>query len=128
MACQDYKIVIEQGATAVHDFGYSTQASDTAPVEPVDIAGCTITIMVREYEPKMGEETPTLLATWGTGSGTITLQPGLGINWYRLKLTAAQTAALTWAKGVGDAEITFPNGTVVRHWRLKFEVSREIVV
>jgi hypothetical protein len=128
MSCQDYKITIEQGATLVQDFGYSTQASDVDPVVPVDITGCSITIMVREYEPKMGEETPALLATWGTGSGTITLEPSLGVNWYRLKLSAAATAAITWSKGVGDAEITFPNGVVVRHWRLKFDVSREIIV
>lgn len=104
-----------QGATFTHQLTWQTGE----PLAPVDLTGCIARLQVRE---KVG--LPTVLLELSTGNGRISPLGTDGV--IALKVSATDTAAITWAKGVYDLEIEFPDGTVRRLLNGGVVVSREV--
>jgi len=86
---------------------------------PIDLTGATARMQIRA---RIGGELLLELTTENgglafTGPGTITRT-----------LSAAQTAALTWAEAVYDLEVEYADGTVQRYLQGDVTVSREVTV
>lgn len=84
---------------------------------PVDLAGAIVRMQIREQAGgQMLLELSTLNGGIAiTGAGTITRT-----------ISATQTAGLTWAEGVYDLEVEYPDGTVQRYLQGAVSVSREV--
>ena len=115
MAAAKYNLKIEQGAT----FEQTITWKAGEPAVPVDITGCTARMHARERL----DETNALL-TLTTENGAITLGGVAGT--ISLALTAIETAAITWARGVYDLELVYPDGRVRRLLTGKINVSPEV--
>lgn len=85
------------------------------PLQPVDLTGCSAVTHVRDAQDN-------LLLTMSTANGLMELnrEPGE----IRYKLSATETAALTWNSGTYDTLITFPDGTVLRKVKGSVPVAR----
>lgn len=86
---------------------------------PVDLTGAIVRMQIRE---QVGGAVLLELSTLNggitiTGAGTITRT-----------ISATQTAGLTWAEGVYDLEVEYPDGTVQRYLQGAVSVSREVTV
>ncbi len=109
------RLLILQGQT-LNDL--KTWKAGTPPV-PVDLTGCVARMHVRERI-----DSPTTLLELTTENGGIELGGTAGT--IRRRMTAAQTAALTWRSGVYDLEIEFPGGIVRRVLAGPVVVSPEV--
>ena len=119
MIVLDDPVTIYAGSTFSKKYGCATQASKTAPKVRVDLTGAKLRLQVRE---KVAAATVLLELT--TENGGIVVTDAVN-GYYTLSLSAAQTAAQTWKKGVGDLEVEFLDGTVKRLWRATFVVDAE---
>jgi hypothetical protein len=81
---------------------------------PVDLTGCSAQMMVRDASGA-------LLLDLSTANGRLVFGDGRIV----ITLTAAETAAITWTKGVYDFELTMSNGEVKRWAQGDAVVSRE---
>lgn len=96
-----YDMVVYQGATLYLPMQYVSGGV------PVDITGCSIRATGRErYDA-------------GAVAFDLTVGQGITVNEatagkFTLSLTLDQTDAITFALGVWDLEITFPEGEVIR--------------
>lgn len=115
MAAGKFNLKVEQGAT----FEQTITWKAGQPAAPVDITGCTARMHARE---RLDEATPLLTMT--TENGAITLGGAAGT--IALALTATETAAITWTRGVYDLEIVYPDGRVRRLLTGKITVSPEV--
>lgn len=84
---------------------------------PVDLSGATARMQIRE---QMGGQV--LLELTTENAGLAITEPGTIAR----TITAAQTAALTWADAVYDLEVQYPDGTVQRYLQGAVTVSREV--
>jgi hypothetical protein len=81
---------------------------------PVDMTGCSAQMMVRDAAGA-------LLLDLSTANGRLVFGDGRIV----ITLTAAETAAITWTKGVYDLELTMSNGEVTRWAQGDAVVNRE---
>ena len=86
---------------------------------PVDLTGCAARLQVRE---RVASETVLLSLT--TENGGIVLGGADGT--ITMHMSAADTAAIEWRRGVYDLEIEFPDGTVIRRLQGRATVSPEV--
>lgn len=106
-------LTIEQGATFRHVL-YWTDAAD----QPVNITGYTARMHIREHVTST-----TALLQLTTENGRITLVGAEGK--ITLFLTAVDSAAITWSRGVYDLELV--NGSeVTRLVQGKVFISKEV--
>lgn len=111
-------LTIYQGQTLNKKFKWRT-GKTVADSTPVDLTGCTARMQVRE---RLASDTALLELTTENGGialggadGTITMQ-----------MSAADTTAIEWRRGVYDLEIEFPDGTVIRRLQGRVTVSQEV--
>lgn len=109
------KLEILQGQTL--DDLKTWKAGD--PPVPVDLTGCTARLQIRERI-----DSPGILLELTTENGGIELGGTAGT--IRTRMSAAETAALTWRSGVYDMEIEFPGGIVRRVLAGSAVVSPEV--
>ncbi len=107
-------LTIYQGSTFIKAFQWKTGT----PALPVDLTGCTARMHIR----KKITDTTTLMVL-GTSDSSIVLT-NAAEGRFEIRLTAAQTALLTFVSGVYDFEIVYPGGEPV--YRL-FEGTVEVV-
>ena len=102
MSAARLNLKIEQGATFSHRLFWK-DASRT----PIDLTGYLARMHVREDKSSVGILTELTIAnnriTLGGVNGTIDLS-----------ITATDTAAITWLRGVYDLELESPTGVVTR--------------
>lgn len=139
-------LVIQQGATFEPSWhkhtcayttkyvqGYLVNAVTGRPVpdsdlQPVDYSGCTALMQLRV--DVLDQAVLLEFSTDPTAEqGDITLSAEGKVA---LELSAAQTAALPygdgpgqWTRAVGQMEVTYPNGTVLREYEIHFCLSPE---
>lgn len=117
MAAFKVKLIITQGETFNKGFTWKVGV----PAAPVDLTGCQARMHVRA---KITDATPIIELT--TANGRIELGGATGT--ITLKLSAAETAALSFVAAVYDLELVFTDGTVRRlaegSVSLKPEVTR----
>lgn len=87
---------------------------------PVDLTGCQARMQVRQKV-----ESPAVLLDFSTTAGNIVLGGALGTVKYAI-MSATQTAAIAWTKGVYDLEIVFADGTVQRKISGNVTISLEV--
>ena len=114
MASFKVSLKIDQGATFTKVVTWKT-----SPSTPVDLTGCTARMQVRSKV-----DSPTVLLSLSTTDGSIVLGGTAGT--VTLKLSATQTAAITWTTGVYDLEVVFSDGTVKRLIQGSVSVSPEV--
>jgi hypothetical protein len=107
-------LTIYQGTTYNKSFQWKTGA----PALPVDLTGCTARMHIRK---QLKDVEPVLQLTTENDRIVLTL-PLEGK--FEIRLTAAETALLTFTQAVYDFEIVYPNGEPV--YRL-FEGSVEVL-
>jgi len=114
MAAFKLNLKIDQGAT----FDQLVTWKTGTPPAAVNLTGCTARMQVRgklaDTVVLLNLATPTGIVLGGA-AGTVTI-----------KLTAAQTAAITWLAAVYDLEIVFADGTVRRLLAGSVVVSPEV--
>jgi len=115
MAAFRLQLVILQGETysALHVWKAGT------PALPVDLTGCSARMQVRSELPS-----PEVLLELTTDNGRIELGGTNGE--ITLKLSAAETAALTWERGKYDLEIVHSDASVRRLLEGSIKVKREV--
>ncbi|MBX7271128.1 hypothetical protein [Stutzerimonas chloritidismutans] len=104
---------------ALSAFGLNPSGGQLIYKPPVDLAGATARMQIRE---QVGGAVLLELTTENDGlaitaPGTITRT-----------LSATQTAALAWTDAVYDLEVQYPDGTVQRYLQGAVTVSREVTV
>lgn len=104
---------------ALSAFGLNPSGGQLIYKPPVDLAGATARMQIRE---QVGGAVLLELTTENgglaiSGPGTITRT-----------LSATQTAALAWTEAVYDLEVQYPDGTVQRYLQGAVTVSREVTV
>lgn len=112
--------VIDESTLEINNlssFGVSQAGGQLIYKPPVDLTGATARMQVRDSigGALLLELTSDNGGLAITGAGTLTRT-----------LSAAQTAALTWAEGVYDLEIEYADGTVQRYLQGAVTVSREV--
>ncbi len=110
-----FALTIYQGAT------FTQQVTWTAgqPAAPVDLTGCTARAQIRAEI-----EAPGVLLELTTENGRIELGGATGT--VTIKITAADTAEITWTEGVYDLEVVFADGGVRRLLAGGVAVSPEV--
>lgn len=106
MTAAKFDLSLEQGATKRFTIRWGTGS----PLLPYDLAGCTAEMMIRATLTT----SPAALVVDSTVGGGITMQPGGELGRIDVKLSDEETDALTFAKGVYDLEVTWPDGDVAR--------------
>lgn len=114
MAAGTYDFEIEQGTTFNKEFLYKDVNDD-----PVNLSGYTARMQVRSTVSSAD-----VLLSLTTENGRITMGGAAGT--IDLDLTATDTAAITWRRGVYDLEIVSSNGTVTRLLQGVITISREV--
>lgn len=114
MAAGTYDFEIEQGTTFNKEFLYKDVNDD-----PVNLSGYTARMQVRSTVSSAD-----VLLSLTTSNGRITMGGAAGT--IDLDLTATDTAAITWRRGVYDLEIVSSNGTVTRLLQGVITISREV--
>lgn len=117
MPAHKVKLPIEQGAT--FDNTYTWKTGSRTAATPVDLTGC---VARAQFRPEITSELVLLELT--TENGRIELGGVDGT--IRLRLSATDTAAITWADAVYDLEIEFADGRVVRRMAGAVSVSPEV--
>lgn len=112
-----WNLVIKQGATFIAKRRWSTQEDKDAPIIPVDFTNCIGRMHIRS-----NIKSPDILLEFSTDIGNMELDDG----WVILKLTATETAAIDWKKGVYDLEIEFPDSFVRRLYAGTVTISKEV--
>lgn len=102
-------LLINKKASFKFDFyvlnSYDPKLSpDNAGQNPVDLTDCTIAAKAKK----------TINDTTNLFTFTATIPEPLKGH-CRLTLTAAQTSAMSWDKGVWDVFVTFPSGEVIKY-------------
>lgn len=115
MAAFKLNLTVLQGETFRQ---VSTWKAGKPPV-PVDLTGCTARMHVRATV-EAGE----VLLSLSTADGHIELGGPAGT--ITLRLSAEETAAITWRLGVYDLEIVHADGTVRRLYAGRVTVSPEV--
>lgn len=114
MAAGTYDFEIEQGTTFNKEFIWKDVNGD-----PVNLSGYTARMQVRgtvsSADVLLSMTTENSRITLGGAAGTIDLD-----------LTAADTAGITWRRGVYDLELVSSNGTVTRLLQGVITISREV--
>lgn len=112
-----WNITIRQGATFRE---YKVWKVGTTPenVQPVDLTSCTGRMQVRSKI-----KSPEILIEFTTEKGNMILTAEGEII---LELSATETAAIDWKKGVFDLEIEFPDEYVRRLFYGSVTVSQEV--
>ena len=105
MPAHKVPLKIEQGAT--FDQTYTWRAGPPKAAVPVDLTGCEACAQIRSEL-----ESDQVLMEMSTANGRIELGGAAGT--IRYLINAIDTAAITWASGVYDLNIKFPDGRVVR--------------
>ena len=108
-------LTILQGATFVHPLVWKAGV----PAVPVDLTGCSARMQVRAQVPSAD-----VLLELTTDNGRIEL--GTTDGAITLKLTAAETAALAWQRGVYDLEIVHSDASVRRLLEGSIKVKPEV--
>lgn len=116
MAAFKLNLKIDQGATFRK---LVTWKVGPPPGTVVDLTGCTARMHART---KVSDAAVLLDLT--TTNGGLVLGDALGT--VEIKLTAAQTAAITWTSAVYDLEVEFGNGDVRRLLQGSISVSPEV--
>ncbi|MCD1640090.1 hypothetical protein K7H92_15335 [Pseudomonas stutzeri] len=120
---QPHRVTVVDAATleinALSAFGLNPSGGQLIYKPPVDLAGATARMQIRE---QVGGAVLLELTTENgglaiSGPGTITRT-----------LSATQTAALAWTEAVYDLEVQYPDGTVQRYLQGAVTVSREVTV
>lgn len=122
MARPDGNILeIKQGSTFRRKLTWK-QKDDAGQWVAVDISNCTLRLQIRSRV-----DADSVLFEFSTTNGRITLTDAAN-GVFTILATAAETAAMTWAEGKFDLDITFPNADVTTLWEgdaiLKKEVTR----
>jgi len=107
-------LTIYQGSTYIKAFQWKTGK----PAVPVDLTGCSARMQIR----KRVVDTDVLLELTTENNRIVITAPTEGK--FEIRLTAAETAALSFKTGVYDFEIVYPGGEPV--YRL-FEGSVEVI-
>ena len=107
-------LTIYQGATFIDQVVWKTGD----PPGPMGFSGVTARMQIRQLQ-----KSTTVLMTLTTENGRITLGPD---GMIKLEISAADTAAITFAGGVYDLEIVFPSGYVRRFMEGNIIVSGEV--
>lgn len=115
MAAFRLPLTILQGETFSHLLVW--KAGDS--LDPVDLTGCTARMQVRSVV-----SSGTVLLDLTTGNGRIELGGSSGE--IELKLTAAETEALTWLNAVYDLEIVHSDASVRRLLEGSIKVKPEV--
>lgn len=116
MAAFKRDLLILQGETWEEEFAWS--AGD--PREPVDLSGCAARMHVRSRV-----NSPEVLLELTTGNGRIVLGGASGV--ITLQLSAVETEAIGWLRGVYDLEIVRTvDGWVRRLLEGGVKISREV--
>lgn len=111
---------IFKGQTLRETVSWATRASESDDPVAVNLTGCTARAQFRANVNATGE--PLLELT--TEDGGIVLGGVAGT--VQLVITAAETAAITWATAVFDCEIVLANGDVRRLLQGDVEVDPEV--
>lgn len=114
MAAAEYDFTIEQGATFPL---ICTYKDDTGAAQ--DLTGFTARMQIRE-----NLSATAVLLELNTENGRINIEGADGR--VELLLTADETAAITWKRGVYDLEIESPDGEVKRLLKGRITVDREV--
>lgn len=118
-----HRVTVVDAATleinALSAFGLNPSGGQLIYKPPVDLTGAKARMQIRAglggaLLLELTTETGGLAIT---GPGTLTRT-----------MSAAQTAALTWADGVYDLEVEYADGTVQRYLQGAVTVSREVTV
>jgi len=107
-------LIIEEGATYSHDLLLKDAAGAA-----IDLTGYT----ARMYIKAAAGDVATLLELT-TANGRITITPLTGL--VSLLISATDTAALTWSKGVYDLELVSGGGFVTRLLQGAVNVSANV--
>ncbi len=114
MATARINLRIDKGATFTK---YLTWKADNAPV---DLTGCAARMHIRTKADAAGDP---LAALTTENSGVIL---GGTAGTVELRMSAADTSALSFKKGVYDLEVVFTDGTVKRLMEGEVEVTPEV--
>lgn len=114
MAAAEYDFTIEQGATFPLICTYKDDAGAAQ-----DLTGFTARMHVRS-----SVNDPNTLLEATTENGLINIEGAYGR--IELVLSATDTAAITWKRGVYDLEIESPDGEVKRLLKGRVTVDREV--
>jgi len=116
-----HRVTVVDAATleinALSAFGLNPSGGQLIYKPPVDLTGATARMQVRD---KPGGE---LLLELSTANGGLTMT---GAGTIDRAISAAATAAITWAEGVYDLEVTYADGTVHRYFEGAVTVSPEV--
>ena len=118
MAATKHPLKIEQG-TDFSDLTYWKTGTSLADATPVNLTGWTARMQIRSRI-----DSPTVLKELTTVNGGIVLGGALGS--IEIKMTNAETAALTWVSAVYDLELVAPGNVVRRHFYGSVSVSPEV--
>ncbi len=113
MSAGKVDLKIEQGATYQHPFAWKDNNGT-----PIDITGWTARMHIRS-----SVSDDVVLMELTTGNGRITLDGPEGK--VTLTISATDTTAISWKKGVYDLELEDPGGYVKRLVEGKVSVSME---
>jgi hypothetical protein len=114
MAAGNYDFEVEQGATINKQFVWKDSNGDE-----VDLTGYTARMQVRRSIPS-----DEVLFSATTENGRIDLGGAAGT--ITLDVSAIDSAAIVWRRGVYDLELVASNGTVTRLLQGQITVSREV--
>lgn len=115
MAAFKLPLTILQGETWRHQLVWKAGT----PYVPVDLTGCSARMQVRS-----AVDSATVLLELTTANGGIELGGSSGE--ITLHLSAADTAALSWARGVYDLEVVMSDSTVRRLLEGSIKVKPEV--
>ena len=117
MAAGRYNITIEQGATFSRSMTYSDNNGSG-----IDISGATVTMQIRE-----NPDSSTVILTASTGAdGRIELTDA-SAGKFSITISASDTSALSFRKGVYQLEVAFTDGTADRILEGSVNLSKEVV-
>jgi hypothetical protein len=117
MPAAKLNLVIEQGATFVHQLQLRDGPDIYSPIK--DLTGYTARIQLRS-----DINSPDVILELTTENGRISISPLEGK--IQLRLGAAETSALEFAKAVYDMEVSSPLGIVTRVVQGNFSLSRQV--
>ena len=116
-----HRVTVVDAATleinALSAFGLNPSGGQLIYKPPVDLTGVTARMQIRA-----GVGGALLLELTTENDGLAITGPGTLTR----TMSAAQTAALTWADGVYDLEVEYADGTVQRYLQGAVTVSREV--
>lgn len=115
MAAGTVNLVLEQGTTFKHTFYWR----DADGVTPIDLTGYTARMQIRS-----SYDATSFLLELTTENGRISITPSTGR--IDLTVTAADTASVTWDRGVYDLELIDGFEEVTRLVQGRVNVSKEV--